>query len=644
MNAADLTTGSVVDRYTILRVLGEGGMAIVYQVEHNQLGSKHALKVLTIASRQIRERLLLEGRAQATLRHPNVVTVTDVVDIGGAPGLIMEYIEGPSLDDYLEAQKLSIEQVDHLVRGILAGVAAAHDAGLVHRDLKPANIMLSIASGGLQPKVTDFGLAKIVAQGDQSKTRTGSTMGTPHYMSPEQIDDSKNVGPSTDIWALGAIFYEMLSGQRTFPGDNLLAIFSAVNRGEYTPIDALVPDVPDRMKAAIDAALHRDVTARPASVQELYAIWTGGEAGSIGSSQPPMGPWDAGAISQARSVAAGNATWAENSGGSGGTLADGSTSLISSKAALIGVGGTLLGIGALAVALVALVVAGVGVYFVATMEPDVQVVEKVVEVPGAPIPVPVPVEATNDGAEEPVGQPAKGGPATERRPVHTTTEDGPAPATVEPAAAEPPPEPEEPVAAAEEPEEAPAAEATDTGDATAAVEAPSEPEPEPEPATDTGTLTLGLLASPNPDDRLKSIKRKLGSPNEDTSRAFFEVLKNDQNSKVKVAALDGLIVLWDNAQGHWQTNNDAMVFAMAMGTTYALPATAAYGRNGRKPEGLKPALKSSNADVRKAAIDAAEAVVPRAPAGFDGRGFIEPYTHDPDSTVAKKAERLMKSL
>ena len=268
MNAADLTTGSVVDRYTVTRVLGEGGMAMVYQVEHQQLHSQHALKVLTLGSQNIRERLLLEGRAQAALRHPNVVTVTDVVDIGGSPGLIMEYINGPSLEGYLAHQRLDIAQVDALVHGILAGVAAAHDAQLVHRDLKPANIMLAITPTGLQPKVTDFGLAKIVAPGSGSQTRTGSTMGTPHYMSPEQIADAKNVGPATDIWALGAILYEMLSGHRAFPGNNLLSIFSAVNEGTFVPIEERVPDAPERMHRAIRAALQRDISERPSDVRD----------------------------------------------------------------------------------------------------------------------------------------------------------------------------------------------------------------------------------------------------------------------------------------------------------------------------------------------------------------------------------------
>ncbi|MCA9491950.1 MAG: serine/threonine protein kinase, partial [Myxococcales bacterium] len=181
----DLAAGTVVDRYTVQSVLGEGGMAVVYLCRHNQLGTMHALKVLTMSSRTIRERLVQEGRVQALLRHPNVVAVTDIIMLNGAPGLVMEYIEGPSLHDLLGQGPLTFDQIDALAEGILHGVAHAHAQGMVHRDLKPANIMLALDGTTLVPKVTDFGLAKLVEGNDgRAATRTGSTMGTPHYMSP----------------------------------------------------------------------------------------------------------------------------------------------------------------------------------------------------------------------------------------------------------------------------------------------------------------------------------------------------------------------------------------------------------------------------------------------------------------------------
>ncbi len=252
-----LEQGKVVEKYRIEGILGEGGMAVVYKVRHAQLGTTHALKVLTLASLSIRERLLQEGRVQASLQHPNIVSVTDVIDVDGAPGLVMEHVNGASLDRLLLQTRLSFEQADALARDILAAVAFAHRKGLVHRDLKPANVLLAIRESTLIPKITDFGLAKVLASenGKTSNTRTGATMGTPHYMAPEQIRDAKNVGPEADVFALGAILYELVTGERAFDGQDLYEIFKAVAEGQYVPVRERVPDLPERMEHAIVEAL-----------------------------------------------------------------------------------------------------------------------------------------------------------------------------------------------------------------------------------------------------------------------------------------------------------------------------------------------------------------------------------------------------
>ena len=158
MEAGGLSSGqSIEGRYTVLRLLGAGGMARVYQVRHAELGSLHALKVLRVSSPEIRERLRQEGRVQSRVRHPNIVAVTDVVSVQGAPGLVMEYIGGPSLRDLLDASRLDHRQADGLARGILDGVEAAHRAGLIHRDLKPGNVLLDPVGDRLVPRITDFG-------------------------------------------------------------------------------------------------------------------------------------------------------------------------------------------------------------------------------------------------------------------------------------------------------------------------------------------------------------------------------------------------------------------------------------------------------------------------------------------------------
>ncbi|MEQ1508457.1 MAG: serine/threonine-protein kinase, partial [Myxococcota bacterium] len=270
-----IQSGTVIDRYTVDGVIGEGGMAIVFRVHHNALGTVHALKVLTVSSAGIRDRLRQEGRFQAKLQHPNIVAVTDVLEVGGTDGLILEYVDGPSLDRLMHDQRLTWDQIDALVPGILAGVAAAHREGVIHRDLKPANVLLKPIEGGYLPKVADFGLAKAFGGSDpgMGRTRTGATMGTPHYMSPEQVRDAKNVGPRSDLFALGAILYEMVCAKRAFGGEDLLDIFNAIATGRYTPIRELAPDAPERMVLAIHAALQVDPQQRPETVEALAALW-----------------------------------------------------------------------------------------------------------------------------------------------------------------------------------------------------------------------------------------------------------------------------------------------------------------------------------------------------------------------------------
>ncbi|MBT3222155.1 MAG: serine/threonine protein kinase [Proteobacteria bacterium] len=267
--------GTTFDRYTIEAVLGQGGMAVVYRVRHTQLGSSHAMKVLQIPTAPIRERLLNEGRVQSQLADPHVVTVTDVIDVNGSPALIMEYVHGPSLDELLNDGPLTLEQADELAVGILAGMVAAHRHGLVHRDLKPANILLSIHDTGLSPKITDFGLVKLLeTEGSTaSKTHTGSALGTPAYMSPEQIRDAKSVDQRTDVFSLGIVLYEMVTGRHPFEGNDTFEIYQAISEGRYVPLKQLVPNLPERMEKAIVGALAVDMNDRIASCQDLLETW-----------------------------------------------------------------------------------------------------------------------------------------------------------------------------------------------------------------------------------------------------------------------------------------------------------------------------------------------------------------------------------
>jgi len=274
-----LRPGDVVDRFRVERVLGTGGQAIVYEVRHTQLGGVHALKVLTNSSRSVRERLLREGQAQSSLGHINIVGVTDIVDVHGSPGLIMDYVEGPTLEEYLLQNRLDLDAVDALARGLLEGIKAAHAQGVIHRDLKPANVLLDATGRRLVPKITDFGIAKVLSEDGavaSSHTKTGSTMGTPAYMSPEQIRDAKTVDARADVYSVGAILYEMVTGQRVFPGDDVLKIFAAVAANQYVPPRELVPNLPTRMEDAIVGSLVPDRERRISTCDDLLAIWLGG--------------------------------------------------------------------------------------------------------------------------------------------------------------------------------------------------------------------------------------------------------------------------------------------------------------------------------------------------------------------------------
>jgi len=273
-----VTAGTTVDRYSVLEELGQGGMATVYLVRHTSLGTLHALKVLTVTSDSIRERLIQEGRIQGTLQHPNIVSVTDMVDVGGSPGLIMQFISGPALDDFLRSERLTLEQADVVGRGILEGVAAAHELGLVHRDLKPGNVMLQLVGGRLIPKVADFGLAKVLAgPSGSNRTRSGMAMGTPAYMAPEQIRDAAKVDHRADVWSIGAILYELVSGVRAFGKGEMMDIFDRIRGGELMPIEERVPELPDRMIRAINGALTWDLDERIDSCTRLLAVWEGQE-------------------------------------------------------------------------------------------------------------------------------------------------------------------------------------------------------------------------------------------------------------------------------------------------------------------------------------------------------------------------------
>lgn len=272
-----LKPGTTVDRYEVEAWLGEGGMAVVYRVRHRALGSVHALKVLTGFGARARERLVREGRVQAALASPHIVTVTDLVDVDGSPGLVMQYVDGPTLEAALERERMSLATVEALFAGILAAVECAHAAGVVHRDLKPGNVFLARTASGPMARVADFGLARALRdeRGPDDLTRTGMAMGTPSYMAPEQIRDARGADARADIFALGCLLYEMTTGKLAFPGEHPLEIFNAVVSGAYVPPLHVAPGLPARVDRTIRGALEVDVGRRIPDCATLREVLSG---------------------------------------------------------------------------------------------------------------------------------------------------------------------------------------------------------------------------------------------------------------------------------------------------------------------------------------------------------------------------------
>lgn len=272
----ELAPGAEIDRYAVEALLGEGGMAVVYRVRHRTLGSLHALKVLTVTNPKLRDRLVREGRVQATLQHPNVVGVTDIIDVRGSPGLIMQFVDGPSLEAWLEQGLPELSEAERIFLGILDAVEAAHALGVVHRDLKPANVLLARTSAGLVPRVADFGIARALSEGEFMRaTRTGAAMGTPSFMAPEQIRDARNVDHRADIFSLGCVLYEMVTGTPAFRGESVLDLFEAISAGRFLPPEEVVPSLPPALCTAIRGALVADRDRRIPDCGTLRAVIRG---------------------------------------------------------------------------------------------------------------------------------------------------------------------------------------------------------------------------------------------------------------------------------------------------------------------------------------------------------------------------------
>src|SRR4051794_17091645 len=255
--------------YDVQSVLGRGGMGVVYKARQLKLGRTVALKMIlagTFASGSDRGRFMHEAEAVASLRHLHIVQVHDVGDLDGLPYFTMEYVEGGSLGQKLAGTPQPALEAAELVAKLAGAVQAAHDAGIVHRDLKPGNVLLT-ADG--TPKITDFGLARHFGR-DDTPTLSGARVGTPSYMSPEQAaGKSGAVGPAADVYSLGAILYELLTGRPPFRAESATATVLQVMHQEPAPPSRLNCKVPRDLETVCLKCLQKDPRRRYASAAAL---------------------------------------------------------------------------------------------------------------------------------------------------------------------------------------------------------------------------------------------------------------------------------------------------------------------------------------------------------------------------------------
>ena len=257
-----------IGRYRIVDELGRGAMGIVYKAEDPNLDRLVALKTIILPEDaeehgEYRKRFFLEAKAAGKLNHPHIVTTFDCGELDGMAYLAMELLEGIDLRTRMTKQGVTALEAVELARQVAEGLGYAHERGVVHRDIKPGNIMLN---GGGKAKIMDFGLARMRMA--DHKTSTGMVLGTPRYMSPEQIS-GQPVDQRSDIFSLGIVLYEMLTGTRLFSGENIEQVQHSITQTDHLPPTRVVPGLPAMIDFVVARALKKDPKVRYQDAYEL---------------------------------------------------------------------------------------------------------------------------------------------------------------------------------------------------------------------------------------------------------------------------------------------------------------------------------------------------------------------------------------
>lgn len=260
--------GKTISHYRIIEKLGEGGMGVVYKAEDSKLKREVAIKFLPhhiSASQEERNRFELEAQAAAALNHPNIATIHAIEDDGEEVFIVMEYIDGPELGQRIKSGQVRVDECFRIIEQVASGLQAAHQKGIVHRDIKCGNVMLTKTG---QVKIMDFGLAKV--KWSVLVTREGTTVGTAAYMSPEQARGDK-VDHRADLWSMGVIFYEMLTGKLPFKGEFEQAMIYSILNEEIEPVSSFRSDVPPGLDDIIKKVLSKDADARYQHASEFLS-------------------------------------------------------------------------------------------------------------------------------------------------------------------------------------------------------------------------------------------------------------------------------------------------------------------------------------------------------------------------------------
>jgi serine/threonine-protein kinase len=284
----DLGPGDQVGEYRVEGKLGEGGFGCVYRAVHPVIGKPAAIKVLSrqfSANPQMVSRFIAEANAVNQIRHKNII---DIFAFGqtkdGRQYYVMELLDGMPFDKYLAHRggSLSLAEAMPILRGIARAMDAAHAKGILHRDLKPENVFLVLDEEGPIPKLLDFGLVKMLSSSGQHKTKTGTPMGTPYYMSPEQCR-GKEVDGRTDVYSFGAMVFQVLTGRVPFDGESAMDILFKHMNEDPPSVSALVPTLPAGVDLPLRSMMAKDPTHRPSTIGAAL-----GELGAAGS--VPVGP------------------------------------------------------------------------------------------------------------------------------------------------------------------------------------------------------------------------------------------------------------------------------------------------------------------------------------------------------------------